>query len=349
MDVNLKINNRYFFDKKGLNFEKENTEEIQFKNNITNSFNPNVISLEKKYFSGVLNLDINSDLIDRKISSDSTSISNSLMENLSQTSESSCIYSSNNNLNNNSQKEFQKKEEESYNYFFGIEKYFFKIMPEKFNDYKKSKNFLPKSLNKQKEEKKDDEKKENEDKDNNCKIENHNMNKNLSNIQNNIYYPTYGNLFYLPCNPFCFNYQLKKTINNDLNKIDFEDKISNQKQLKHENKLEKKEDKDVYYEHKSNDEQDVYILEKQKSYNIKAKQKNKEKNKRNNYNDDIIKNSFYNIKNCNYKFNNFNSKYHKTFKNNFHYQVKENKYEQNKNHYNYKKYNQIKYSKVIYY
>jgi len=112
--VNLKINNRYFFDKKGLNFEKENTEEIQFKNNITNSFNPNVISLEKKYFSGVLNLDINSDLIDRKISSDSTSISNSLMENLSQTSESSCIYSSNNNLNNNSQKEFQKKEEESY-------------------------------------------------------------------------------------------------------------------------------------------------------------------------------------------------------------------------------------------
>ena len=135
MDAISEKNRSYFLDKTIHNYKNDNIEDTQIKINITSSSKTNINTLEKN-FSVLLNLDKNSELIDRKISSDSTSISNSQMENLSQTSESSNIYSSY-NLNNNVPKEFQKEYEEGGNYFFGIENYFLKIMPEKFNEYKK--------------------------------------------------------------------------------------------------------------------------------------------------------------------------------------------------------------------
>ena len=345
MDAISEINRSYFLDKSSHNYKNDNTEDTQIKINITSSSKTTINSQEKN-FSALLNLE----LIDRKISSDSTSISNSQMENLSQTSESSNIHSSY-NLNNNEIKEFQKEDEEGGNYFFGIENYFLKIMPEKFNEYKKSKNFLPKCKIKKKEEKKEV---KNEDiilekKEDKNLTENNNINQNERTMKNNRYYPTFGSIFYFSYNPFCFNYQLQKNSNNNLNNINYKEQITHQKkQYKYENKKEKNEDKDIFYEHNSNNEQDVYILEKQKPYNDRTKPKFKEKKQRNNFNDELIIDSFYNRNNCNFRFKNYNSKYNKNC-NNIYYQIKENNFENNKNHYNYKKFHKIKHFKVIYY
>ena len=92
----------------------------------------------------------NTELTNRKKSSDSTSVSISQNENLSQTSESS-INNHNSISNNIIQKD--KKDEEEINYFVGSEDYFFKIMPSKFSEYKKTRNYLPKNKVKQDEEK----------------------------------------------------------------------------------------------------------------------------------------------------------------------------------------------------
>ena len=345
MDTNSEINGRYFMDKALLNSENENIEYIKCQLNINNHKNNNTKSLEKKIVSEVGNLEINSDLIDRKISSDSTSISNSQIENLSQTSESSNIYSSCNNLNINKQKEIEK-EEEKYNYFFGIENYFLKIMPEKFNEYKKSKNFVPKVILKEKEDKKDEIivlNKNNKINDNKFK---ENINKNLCSISNKICCPTLGNIFYLLYNPFIYNSHFQKNSNKELKKVDNKNKSLGANPIKYETKIEKNEDRDIFYENNSNDEQNIYILEKQKSYNNRTNQKYIDKKQRNNYKDNINNYFCCYRKNCNFKYKNYNSKH---CINNIYYQIKENNYEKNKNYYNYKKYNKVKNFKLIYY
>ena len=79
---------------------------------------------------------------------------------------------------------------------------------------------------------------------------------------------------------------------------------------------------------------------------IEQNQNLKKKKQRNNFNDELIKDSFCNSNNYNFGFKNYNSKYNKNCKNNIYYQIKENNFEKYKN---YKKYNKIKHSKVIYY
>ena len=87
-------------------------------------------------------------LSDRIKSSDSTSISLSQTENLSQSSEPSPVIPNINNFqkiysNENIQKDLFQEEE--MNFFYGVENYFLKLMPEKFSEYKKTKNYLPKN------------------------------------------------------------------------------------------------------------------------------------------------------------------------------------------------------------
>ena len=77
-------------------------------------------------------------------SSDLTSVSFSQIENLSQTSDNIYVpYDIRiSNLSEN-QKETKINENE-LDYFFGVENYFRKISPEKFEEYKNSRNYIPK-------------------------------------------------------------------------------------------------------------------------------------------------------------------------------------------------------------
>jgi len=169
-------------------------------------------------------------LIDRKKSSDSTSISLSQEEILSQTSECSlfCPHSNNPQPINSSPIDLNDSYKEEKNYFYGIENYFLKLMPEKFSEYKKSKNFLPKKTNNSKEEPIYEKEKENI-KENDIKIEENKNNQNYS-IANNFYYPIYGNFFYYTYNNFYLNYpNINSNINtnNNYHELKFKNKDSN--------------------------------------------------------------------------------------------------------------------------
>ena len=147
MDTKFEINftNSFYEDNLKEKIPLKNIEEIEIKDNQKISINSQNLLLTS--------------YSDRRRSSDSTSISISQTENLSQTSESSLTNQNTNNskIINNGITKKDSVEEEQIDYFFGIEKYFYKIMPQKFCDYKKSKNYLPKrnlkELEKQKEEK----------------------------------------------------------------------------------------------------------------------------------------------------------------------------------------------------
>ena len=89
-------------------------------------------------------------LNERKKSHDSTSICGSQVETLSQTSESSFFLSyTNQNTQNITSNEIIQTEEYKVNkdnsYYFGVEEYFQKLMPEKFIEYTKTKNYLNKN------------------------------------------------------------------------------------------------------------------------------------------------------------------------------------------------------------
>ena len=146
MEVNKEIARKNSKDKaiqKDLNEKSENMKSEYD----TNKFRQGIPqeSAQKKPIFEPLFSNLNLELIGRKKSSDSTSISISQIENLSQTSETSHNNSYTINSNLVFSKDFNSKEdEENSYYFFGIEKYFFNLMPEKFSEYKKSKNYLPK-------------------------------------------------------------------------------------------------------------------------------------------------------------------------------------------------------------
>lgn len=80
-------------------------------------------------------------LINSIQSSEMTSMSLSQAENLSQTSDN--IYIPNESKQNNLSPEI-KIEEKNVDYFFGYENYFRELFPEKFDEYKTSRNYLPK-------------------------------------------------------------------------------------------------------------------------------------------------------------------------------------------------------------
>jgi len=289
-------------------------------------------------------------LTDRKKSSDSTSISISQEEILSQTSECSlfCSHSNNPQPINSTPIASNDLYKEEKNYFYGIENYFYKLMPEKFSEYKKSKNFLPKKINNLKEEPIYEKEKENI-KENDIKIEDNKNNQNYS-IANNFYYPIYGNIFYYAYNNFYLNYP---NINNNINTNNNyqESKVKNKDSNNIEPKKSEKKDFD-----KSTIEQDVniYIIKKVKKNYNKNSNNNNGKTKKNNYSEIISSNCNYSknnynynnrYKNCNYK--NYNNSYNQ--RNDYYYKLNENKKEQRKNNYNNNYYNNKKPRKIIYY
>ena len=287
------------------------------------------------------------ELLDRKISFDSSSIATSQIDNLSQTTESSLFLSCTNNSNIINQKELKKneneEEEEIFNYFDGIEKYFLNIIPEKFIDYTKTKNFVPKNgIIKEKEEKiiqNNDEKENIQDKDK--LIIDNKFNQNSFQIQNNLYYSPFGSIFYYAYNPFFFNYPFIKVYNKELNHINEYDKNNIEEEITDKNK-----DNDTKINNNNNntnDEQEViYIIKKKnkkKNYN-KNYYKDKEQKKKDNVKIILDINRKNNNKNYKYKQNNYNKTYYKSNKN---------KPEPIKNYYNSGYYNIKKPRKVIYY
>ena len=297
------------------------------------------------------------ELLDRKISFDSTSIATSQIDNLSQTTDSSLFFNNSNMMNQKDLKKNENKEEEEIlNYFDGVEKYFLNIMPEKFIDYTKTKNFFLKNeIIKEKEEiikqNNDDDEKENiQDKDK--LIIDNKFNQNTFQIQNNLYYSPFGNIFYYAYNPFYFNYPFIKVYNKELNHINDYDKKNIEEEIKDKDK-----NKDQNINNNTKDEQEViYIIKKQnknkkcnKNYYKDKEQKNindnentiSDNNKKNN-------NKNYKFKHNNYKAYNHSKDYNNNHINKTHYKSNKNKPEHIKN-YNSGYCNIKKPRKVIYY
>ena len=347
----------------GRNIMNEKYESINEKIIDLEEKNPSEESKKNTIYSEELIQDNINSLIDRKKSSDSTSISLSNEENITQASEISllCPYANNainqnNNINiTNSNDGCQEK----LNYFYGIEKYFFNVMPDKFSEYKKSKNYLPKNNNNINEE--DIKELENEAVDeNNIQMVDNKFNNNC--IANDNFYPIFGNIFYYTYNNLYFNYQNQNIRNNNdntnnysnINKIIYQET----KEKKKENIIPKEEKRKNLNNDfvKSNDEQDIniYIIKKIKKNCKKNNVSNKNnKNNKNNYN-------YSETINHNYKYsknNNYNYKYKKyinyNYKNSNHTlfekkkEIKQNKFMNNNNSNNC--YYSKKPRKIIYY
>lgn len=252
-------------------------------------------------------------LTDRERSSDSTSISLSQIESLSQSSESSKFISLTNNsqeINSNGIKQKDLIQEGIIIKFFKeTEDYFFKIMPERFSEYKKSKNYLPKSKFNAKE---DIEPKiiENQTQKEEYKIEENKFD-NSSNLSlNNLYYPVY--LFQY--NSYYNNYpSFNKGKNVDNYSI---------KQKKEINKNNNSRFLEKYKENSKDeieDDDNIYIIVKQN--NFKNHHKNKEK---------IQKNISESCQECNFHKKNYNCKYFNNYSQNFIYKNKNHNYNFNK-------------------
>ena len=265
-------------------------------------------------------LDISFD--DRKNSSDSTSQT----ENISDSSFS--LYT--NNMQNFTQKDINKNENKrKIKYFDGFEKYFYKLMPEKFNDYKKSKNFISKNI-------------PTEERENNIEIindkikEGDNVNNNkfnttkigINNEYKYVYYPIYGSIFYPSYNTFYYNYSFINLPTQDFNNVDEEDKIE-------ENEINQKVSNDIE-DKKEEEETDIYIIAKKekkikkyyKDKNPKINYNNKKCKEFNNYlkifnkNNNLFMGNYFSKKinyNISYKLNEFNIKQRKSYINNSKY------------------------------
>ena len=349
MDTKFEINftNSFYEDNFKEKFPLKNIEEIEIKDNQKISIKSQNPSLNS-YF-------------DRTRSSDSTSISISQTENLSQTSESSLTIQNTNNskIINNGITKKDSVEEEQTDYFFGIEKYFYKIMPQKFCEYKKSKNYLPKrnlkELEKQNEEKAEV---------NDIKAQENNIINN--NIPNNLFYPTYGNVL-LYYNILYFNYPYFNQQNNGANII----KEKEENGEKNNDKINVKKDEEIngnvfeIKDQKDSDDDSVYIIKRQKN-NKKNNKFNKDKSKITNENNkeefNYKKNNFNYNYNCKYKSNycqnnnnykNYNNQliYHNYNKktNNYLCNINKNNYVQKENNYNKNKPFKKRTRKVIYY
>ena len=301
-------------------------------------------------------------LINSIQSSEMTSISLSQAENLSQISDN--IYIPNESKQNNLSPEI-KIEEKNVDYFFGYENYFRELFPEKFDEYKTSRNYLPKKQ-------RDPNKNQNYENSfsnsiniNETQNEFNNQEENKIDINNNFqfgnnfyYYPMNGNFFYYLYNNFYINYSnaqssippeeiekhspklddnaiIKEEEIKKLNKNETEQKID----IKHENKNEKNDEEGEY--------ENIYII--------------KRKNVRNNYNNNIKKkyikqekperpNEKRNNKDYNfYNINNKNNYYYKN-NNNDNYTKFNGNYDKRKRRFNYENnFYKKKYHKEIYY
>ena len=283
--------------------------------------------IENKFFQKEVN-------IDNTQASDVTSISLSQTENLSQTSENILIP---NDSNQNSLWESQKGLKlniRELDYFYGYENYFRKISPEKFIEYRNSRNFIPKK-------RKDINKSQN----NASTVFNENSHENkynqgVNNFQmgTNFYCcPTNGNIVYFLYNNFFFNFNniqsqsqnITKEMNDNNNKEEDKKEIIGNK---NNNEIEAGEKKKMNV---IGDESDsIYIIQKKNNKNKNKNNKQssykpikQEKPIEIKYKDKDYNYHYYNNKN-NYYYNNnnynkFNGNYEKRKKkfyneNNFH-------------------------------
>ena len=361
MDGKLEIIRTDIKDQISSNFISQKFEKNNFKNK------KRIEEIEKKENQTQLE----NELIDRKKSSDSTSITTSQIDTLSQNSESSLFFS--NIINQKDLNKNENEEEVVINYYDGIESYFFNIMPEKFINYKKTKNFLPKNRFKEKEEKIIQKQNENENiKDDDKIIKNNKFNQNSFQInQNPLYYAPFTNLFYCAYNPFYFNYPFTKLSNKDLNQTSDKERKNIEQEIKNEDIInnniskegqEQEQEQVLEQEQEQDQEEDViYIIKKQKKNKNYNKNYYKDKEQRNNKdNKNKILNININKKNINdkyqykhknnYKIYNYNKDYHNnSIINKTYYRLNHNKQEKIKNYYNSNYYNIKKPCKIIYY
>jgi hypothetical protein len=301
-------------------------------------------------------------LINSIQSSEMTSMSLSQAENLSQTSDN--IYIPNESKQNNLSPEI-KIEEKNVDYFFGYENYFRELFPEKFDEYKTSRNYLPKKQ-------RDPNKNQNYENSfsnsiniNETQNEFNNQEENKIDINNNFqfgnnfyYYPMNGNFFYYLYNNFYINYSNAQSsippeeIEKNSPKLD-DNAIIKEEEIKKLNKNETEQKIDIKHENKNekNDEEGEY----ENIYIIKRK------NVRNNYNNNIKKkyikqekperpNEKRNNKDYNfYNINNKNNYYYKN-NNNDNYTKFNGNYDKRKRRFNYENnFYKKKYHKEIYY
>ena len=342
MESKIEENTQQSIYSENFNHTKEKIEkDSQYDLNIINP---------SKNFEEIKNINNHKELIafqdyslnDMKKLSDLTCISLSQTENSSQASESSLFNPIINTSQNISSDEHNQKDStkiEEIDYYYGIKNYFLKIMPEKFSEYKKTRNYLPKNLIK--ENQRYNETNNIENKYNNLSIEDNKFNKyqNISQLNNNLIFPLYENLFYCINNISYFNpfFNLINKKNNQIEEKEKEKEINNNINIKSNKSKNRYNNIDNY---KYNNEQynykdvcdDIYLIKKQKKYKNFNKNNNNEKKQKINY--ENINNEFnyyknnYNSKN---KYNNkdpidYNKNYYNNNQNNFYNYNKNYKY-----------------------
>lgn len=271
---------------------------------------------------------------ERKASNDTLSMNGSQAETLSQTSESSFFLSftnSNKSQLNSSKENIQVENKQNVDvpYYFGLEEYYQKIMPEKFTEYKKTKNYLPKYSKTIKNEESFNTLEQSKSKE---------MSQNSIQFQYRNYFPfPYYGIFY-QVNPLMFNQFSKAFISNKFNKNKNKNIIKNKtdddktikedkKEDQKENKTDdKKDDKKDNKNEEKNDQIEKKVQKQQKQYS-KNTNKTQHISNKNNYKRNADR-EYNNQRNSNY--NNYNGQYKKNYKKNYNYKY---------NHYNYYDYN----------
>ena len=234
--------------------------------------------LENKYYQKEF-------LINNIQSYDVTSISLSQTENTSQTSEN--ILSNQNGISENPKE--TKFNENEFNYYFGVENYFRKIYSEKFDEYKSSRNFLPKN-------RKDININKFQNNLSQTPIEENQMNNNnINNFQygNNLYYYPInginGNIIYCIYNNFYFNFlntQSQPTNKNDKNQANnnteknFNQKEEDKKEKEKENSNKTKDNENLKQDKIEDEYESVYII---KRKNNKSNSNSNRKNNKMNF------------------------------------------------------------------
>ena len=255
---------------------------------------------------------------ERKASNDTLSINGSQAETLSQTSESSFFISftnSNKSLMNSSKENIQIENKQNVNipYYFGMEEYYQKLMPEKFIEYKNTKNYLPKYSKAIK----------NEDSLNSydqSKSKEMSQKQMQSQYPNYFPFPYYG-IFY-QVNPLMFNHFPKAFISNqnkNKNKKIIKKNSDDVKPIKEENQENKTEDKkDEQKDIKNEEKNDKIEKNVQKQQKLYSKNTNKAQHisNKNNYKRNTDK-EYYNQRNSNY--NNYNGQYKNNYRKNYNY------------------------------
>ena len=334
-----------------LSFNEEGCPIFEGKNEIKNqkieNIQKNLDDSESQETSQIMDQISPSFITERKKSNDSISICGSLAETtLSQNSESSIFLSftnQNKSQINSTNENIEIEADKDIPFYYGYEKYYRRLMPEKFDEYKNSKNFLPKNSFTN-----NDESKCNIN-DNLAMNKNYEITQNQNKFQNNncFYFPYYG--VYCPINSFYFNKIYKKD-KKDSEEIKKEEIKEVQIDEKVKNKTEPK---------KEQNEQELNKNEEQKETINTNTNKNKHLNHTNQKNNNHKRNMNHENNNKNKNYNNYNKqRYNQNLNRNYNncsnyynsneiYQEERNRYYYN-NYYNRRYHNKFE-SKFSYY